>query len=85
MKHCILFSLLFLSLVACERQEKQASKTVNADSWSNEAEVVFQEAEALKYSLEQYKLEAERLESQGLEGSPPVPRIENSTPLEVTR
>lgn len=68
----LIFPQILLLLCACERP---ADPGVAPEPWSNEAEVIFQEAEALKYSLEKQKLEAEKLEAQGLEGAPPSPRL----------
>lgn len=67
----MIFPQILLLLSACEAPPEPR---VAEEPWSNEAEVLFQEAEALKYSLEQQKLEAGRLRSQGLEGAPPSPR-----------
>ena len=71
MKRLIFPQILLLLLSACDAPP--APRVAKAP-WSNEAEVIFQEAEALKYSLEKQKLEAGRLRSQGLEGAPPSPR-----------
>jgi len=70
MKRTIFPQILFL-LSGCEVPPEPQE---DADPWSNEAEVIFQEAEALKYSLEKQKLATGRLRAQGLEGAPPSPR-----------
>ena len=67
----VIFPQILLLLCACEQQPKPQ---VAPEPWSNEAEELFQEAEALRYSLEKQRLEAERLKAQGLEGAPPTPR-----------
>ncbi len=70
MRRVILPQILFL-LSGCEAPPHPKPP---GEPWSNEAEVIFQEAEALKYALEKQKLEAERLRINGLEGAPPSPR-----------
>lgn len=73
MPHCILFLLSVVLLTGCE-QASTVTRAYAPDPWSNEAELVFQTAEALRYSVEQQKLEIARLQAQGLEGNPPSPR-----------
>ena len=70
MKRVILPHFLLL-LSACEAPPEPR---VAEEPWSNEAEVLFQEAEALKYALEKQQLETEKLRKHGLEGAPPSPR-----------
>jgi hypothetical protein len=67
----LIFPQILLLLSACEAPPEPR---VTAPLWSNEAEVLFQEAEALKYTLEQQKLETRRFSELGLEGAPPSPR-----------
>ena len=67
----VIFPQILLLLCACEQAPEPR---VAPEPWPNEAEVVFQEAEALKYSLEKQKLETEKLEAQGLDGAPPSAR-----------
>ncbi|WP_456373647.1 hypothetical protein [Thiolapillus sp.] len=55
----------------CEQEQKTP---LPAEPWSTEAEEVFQQAEVLKYELEQQRLETERLRAQGLDGAPPGER-----------
>ena len=74
MRHCIPFTAAFLLLTGCEQDQGERTKSVAADPWSDEAEVLFQEAEALKYTLQQQQLESARLQEQGLDGQPPSPR-----------
>ncbi len=62
-----------LGLAACSAQDDTPATGVTEEPWSNEAEVVFQEAEALKYSLMQHQLEQRRLRALGVEGATPVP------------
>lgn len=66
----VIFAQILL-LAGCDQRSDQQ---VSGEPWPNEAEVLFQEAEALKYTLEQQELESLRLEAQGLEGAPPAPR-----------
>ena len=66
-----IFPQLALILVACEGSSEPP---VPPEPWSNEAEVLFQDAEVLKYDLERRKAEAARLRDQGLDGVPPMPR-----------
>ncbi len=44
------------------------------EPWPNDAEVLFQQAEVLRYELIRRQTEAARLRAQGLEGAPPMPR-----------
>jgi hypothetical protein len=67
----LIFPQILVLLSACEAPPESR---ITAPFWSNEAEVLFQEAEALKYTLEQQKLETRRLREQGLKGAPPSPR-----------
>jgi hypothetical protein len=73
MRHCIPFLPLVLLLAGCEK-DQPVTHAHAPDPWPNEAEVVFQTAEALKYSVEQQKLEIARLKAQGIEGNPPSSR-----------
>ncbi len=50
-----------------------ASPPVPPEPWPNEAEAVFQQAEALRYSVEQQRLEHARLRRLGLEDAVPPP------------
>lgn len=75
MRHCILFILPLPFLFGCNQESTLATKPEpKEEPWSNEAELVFQQAEALKYSLEQQKLEEARIQNQGLDGRAPSPR-----------
>ena len=74
MHYCMRLMILLPLLTSCDQGMEKTAAPPRADSWSNEAEVIFQQAEALKYSLEEYKLEQEQIQAQGLEGRPPAPR-----------
>lgn len=74
MKYCIPFLPLVLLLTGCGQEPPVTAETPKAEPWSNDAELVFQQAEALKHSLEQQKLEQQRIKDQGLEGRPPSSR-----------
>lgn len=66
-------TLLPLLLPACsDPAPHQAAPALGGDPWSNEAEEIFQNAEALKYALEQHKLEQQRLQESDVEGKAPV-------------
>lgn len=68
-------SVLLLGLLTgCEQAPPPTGGSANQEPWPNEHEVLFQEAEALKYSLEQNKLEAQRLREAQLPDTPPAPR-----------
>ena len=71
--NCIRFLSMVLLLAGCEI-EQPVTQLHASDPWPNEAEVVFQTAEALKYSVEQQKLEIARMKAQGIEGNPPASR-----------
>ena len=43
------------------------------EPWPNEYEMIFQEAEALKFTLQQHRLEEQRLYEAGLPANPPAP------------
>ncbi len=75
MKRVILPQIALL-LTACDQQPPPAK--IAQEPWPNEAEVLFQQAEVLRYELEQRKLESERLQAQGLVGAPPMPRRESA-------
>lgn len=68
----LLPSLLLLSLAVagCGKAPPQEK---HQEPWPDEAEAVFQEAEALKYSLQQHSLEEQRLREAGLPAHPPAP------------
>lgn len=61
------YGTMLLLLSACE-PEKPSAQASN-EPWPNEAEALFQEAAALRYTLEQQKLEEQRLQTLGV-GSP---------------
>ena len=68
-------SLLLLAMLgACEQAAEKKGAEPYRDPWPNEHEVIFQEAEALKYSLEQHRLEEQRLRETGLPAAAPAPR-----------
>ena len=67
----LIFPQILLLLSACE---PSGESPVAEEPWPNEAEVLFQEAEALKYEVERRRVERKRLGAQGLEGAPPLPR-----------
>ena len=72
MKKVIFPHILFLLLLnGCEAPSEPERVR---EPWSNEAEVLFQQAEVLKYEVEQQRMETERLRAQGLEGAPPSPK-----------
>lgn len=62
---------LVVALAGCgdDRPPPQAQ-----EPWPNEYEAVFQQAEALKYSLQQQELEAQQLREAGVPVTPPAPR-----------
>jgi len=67
-------SLLALALLCgCEQAELTSNGTTETEPWPNEHEAVFQEAEALKYSLQQQEIEAQRLHEAGLPDTPAAP------------
>ena len=75
MRHCILIILPVLFLFGCKEEDALTTQPKQKEEpWSNEAELVFQHAEALKHSLEQQKLEEARIDDQGLEGRAPSAR-----------
>jgi hypothetical protein len=65
--------LLGLLLAGCGQAPPETQTTAYEEPWPAEHEVIFQEAEALKYSLEQHKLEEQRLREAGLPDNPPAP------------
>jgi hypothetical protein len=65
--------LLLAVLAGCEQAVPELPAPVNRDDWSHEHEALFQEAEALKYSLEQHRLEEQKLRDAGLPVTPPAP------------
>ena len=65
--------LLGLLLAGCGQAPPDPPQAVQEEPWPHEHEVIFQEAEALKYSLEQHKLEEQRLREAGLPDNPPAP------------
>ncbi len=65
--------LAVLSLGACDQQEKAGKAHTQRESWPNEHEVIFQEAEALKYTLQEQELEAQRLREADLPHAMPAP------------
>ncbi len=71
MKRWLILTQTLVLATACEQQQPTAPPE---EPWSTEAEEVFQQAEVLKYELEQQRLEQERLRAQGLEGAPPGER-----------
>ena len=68
-----------LLLAACGPAE-EPQNTPAPEPWSNEAEVLFQEAEALKYALERQRLEQARLDALGVEGVAPAPGPDQQQP-----
>jgi hypothetical protein len=70
----VLLVLGSLGVTGCS--EREHAQPVTQERWSNEAEVLFQHAEVLRYTLEQQLLEQQQL--QALE--PPEP----STPDTLT-
>ncbi len=71
-KPALLPSLLLL-LSACEWQDAEPRPARVQEPWSNEQEALFQEAEALKYALQQHRLDEQRLREAGLPVNPPAP------------
>jgi hypothetical protein len=67
-------ALLALLAAACTEPEPPTPTARPPDPWSNAAERQFQQAEALRYELEQQKLEQQRLRDLAVEGQPPPPR-----------
>jgi len=65
--------LLGLALAGCGQAPPEMQRSASEEPWPHEHEVIFQEAEALKYSLEQHKLEEQRLREAGLPENPPAP------------
>lgn len=61
-------------LSACEQAAPPDTRPSPAEPWSNEHEVLFQEAEALKFSLEQHRLEEQRLRDAQVPVTPGAPR-----------
>jgi len=62
-----LTQMLWLA-TACEQDGKTA---LPEEPWSDEAELLFQHAQVLRYEQEQRRLETARLRAQGIEGAPP--------------
>jgi hypothetical protein len=71
MKHWLILTQTLWLTTACEQQQQP---TLPAEPWPTEAEELFQQAEVLKYEVEQQRLEMERLRAQGLDGAPPGER-----------
>jgi len=59
-----------LLLAACS---DPPAPPLSAEPWPDEAEVIFQQAEVLRYSVEQQRLERERLRRLGLDDTVPLP------------
>jgi hypothetical protein len=68
-----LLLMLLLGLGGCSGQDDTPQAGPTEEPWSNQAELVFQRAEVLKYSLTQHQLEQQRLRALGIEGATPVP------------
>jgi len=66
-KMLILTQILWLA-TACEQDRKTA---LPDEPWSDEAELLFQDAQVLRYEVEQRKQETARLRVQNVEGAPP--------------
>jgi len=66
--------LALLALPACDQQGEARDIHNQPDPWPNEHEVIFQEAETLKYTLQQQELEAQRLREADLPQGPTAPR-----------
>ena len=66
--------LLLFALSGCEAEPPAAKPNTAQEPWPNKHEAVFQEAEALKYSLQQNDLEQQKLQDAGLEGTAPLIR-----------
>ena len=69
----LLLSALLLAACEAPAPTPAPSEAASAEAWPNEHEVLFQEAEALKYTLEQYRLETQRLQDADLPTNPPAP------------
>jgi len=67
MKLLILTQVLWLT-TACEQEQKAV---LPEEPWSTEAEILFQDAQVLRYELQQQELEAARLRAQDVVGAPP--------------
>lgn len=67
----LVFSLL---LQGCgdDPAESEPPPARQSDPWSNAAEQTFQDAEALKYELEQWSLEQQSLQQLEVEGAAPL-------------
>ncbi len=63
--------LLIASIIGCSREAAEQS-AANPNDWPGETEVVFQNAEVLRYQIEQRRLEQSRLDELGVEGAPPI-------------
>jgi hypothetical protein len=77
MRHPVLTwigSGLALLATACSDPQPPPAPARPPDPWSNAAERQFQQAEALRYELEQQQLEDQRLNDLGVAGQPPAPR-----------
>ncbi len=72
MKKAIFPQILAL-LAACDAPPP-APPHRDPPAWSNEAELLFQQAEVLRYELERRRLERERLRERGIQGAPPHER-----------
>jgi len=74
--HTALPSLLLASLLCagCGRNDQSTGSAVPDEPWPNEHEELFQQAEALKYSLQQQQLEEQRLRDAQLPVEAPAPR-----------
>lgn len=69
LKILTLFGLLALQF-GCE--QAPAPPPPQQEAWPHEAETIFQNAEALKYALEQAKLEEQRLRELNVDGQAPI-------------
>ena len=64
----LILTQMFWLLGACENIQQPA---IEKEPWPTEAEVVFQQEAVLRYELDQQQRETKKLQSQGIDGSPP--------------
>ena len=64
-------AIIAFTLQSCSEAEAPKPKPIQ-EPWSHEAETLFQNAEALKYAVEEAREEDRRLEQLGVNGQTPT-------------